>query len=94
VSGIVLRDPCQPITAEMTAALEAAYPSVQRLRAAFALARDVEACVDLLAGRPVDPVRLDPVELVRAREATLVLLVSPLENLGAQCASNPKEATG
>jgi hypothetical protein len=41
---------------------------------AVMLARDVDACRALLRGEPVDPERLDPDWLARARAARLVTL--------------------
>lgn len=60
--------------------LERTWPDAQRLLAAFTIALDLAACADLLAGRPVDEARLDPVELERARSRMLVLL-SPATDL-------------
>jgi hypothetical protein len=41
---------------------------------AVMIARDVDACRALLRGEPVDPERLDPDWLSRAKEARLVTL--------------------
>lgn len=58
---------------------EARWPDAGRLQIAFRLAVDVEACADLLAGRPVDPARLDPLQRAKAQEARLVQLVRPID---------------
>jgi hypothetical protein len=63
--------------------LERHYPEPQRLLAAITAARDLDACIDLLAGRPVNPARLDPSELAKLKRASLVRLVPPFEMLEA-----------
>jgi hypothetical protein len=78
---IVPRDPHEPITPAMWEALRAAWLDSARLAAAWQLAKDVEALADLLAGRAVDPSRLDPDELIRSRRRRLVRLVAPAELL-------------
>jgi hypothetical protein len=80
--SIVPRDPCEPITGAMRLLLEWDYPDADRILLAMRLALDVGACEDLLAGRPVDPSRLDQAELAKAREKTLVRLVAPIDRLG------------
>jgi hypothetical protein len=60
----------------------AAWPNVDRLDVAMRLGLDVGACEDLLAGRSVDPLRLDQAELAKAREKTLIRLVAPIDALG------------
>ncbi len=57
------------------------WPDGQRLFWAIKLALDVEACADLLADRPVDPVRLDRKALAESCEASLVQLVRPIDVL-------------
>ena len=81
MSGIVPKDPHEPITPEMWQALRDAYPNTERLATAFALALDTDACSDLLAGRPVAPERLDHAEAAKARRASLVRLVAPIDLL-------------
>ena len=63
-----------PPTPTKWAQLRADYPSAGRISVAMRLALDVQVCADLLAGRPVDPARLDAAELKRARERRLVRL--------------------
>ncbi len=70
-----------PLTPEQWDELHDRWPDGARLSAAFAIARDVAACADLLAGRPVDPARLDQDELANARERRLVQLVAPADLL-------------
>src|SRR4051812_3511693 len=74
-TGIAPRDLFEPITPETLERLREAYPTYQRLSVAFALPlrpRDLDACRDLLAGRPVDPVRLDKAALFNARRKRLI----------------------
>jgi hypothetical protein len=78
---IAPRDTFEPITNDHWTQLRAAWPDGERLRLAWQLARDVDTLGDLLAGRTVDPSRLDQDELVRARRRKLVMLVSALELL-------------
>lgn len=59
--------------------LEHRWPNAHRIAWALRLSRDVETCRDLLAGRPVDPSRIDREELERAKARQLVQLVAPLE---------------
>ena len=68
-------------------ALERCWPNAERLAAAIAVARDVEVCAALLAGRPVDAARLDPAALERAKQARLVRLCSPIDCLGKEDAA-------
>ena len=74
-------DPHEPITPEMWEAIRAKWPDGQRLAAAWALARDVDALADLLADRPVDPSRIDQAALAAACQARLVQLVRPVDLL-------------
>ena len=83
---IVSRDPHLPLTLGQREELERAYPEAQRLLAAIKLARDLDACADLLAGRPVDSARLDQAELASAKRRTLVRLVAPADLLEAEAA--------
>ncbi len=78
---IVPRDPHEPLTRARWDALAAAYPVPHKIRIALRLARDLEACRDLLAGVPVDPSRLHRAELEWAKRKTLVQLVAPLDLL-------------
>jgi hypothetical protein len=66
----------------MRDALRRRWPDAVRLDVAFRLARDVDAATDLLAGRAVDPARLDPDELVQARTLRLVRLAAPVDLVG------------
>jgi hypothetical protein len=50
------------------------YPNPARIALALRLALDLETAQDLLAGRPVDPDRLDAAALERARTRRLVRL--------------------
>lgn len=72
--SIVPRSAHEPITAEQLDALRERWPTPGRLVAAFALARDVETCAELLAGVPVAPERLDQEQLELARRRRLVRL--------------------
>ncbi len=80
--SIVPRDPHVPITGAHRLLLEWDYPDADRILLAMRLALDVNACEALLRGEPVDPSRLDPDELARARQKTLVQLVAPIDLLG------------
>ncbi len=80
---IVDRDPWTPITAKQWAELREAWPNGERLTVAWRLARDVDALADLLAGRPVAPGRINQRELAKARRASLVQLVAPIDLLEA-----------
>jgi hypothetical protein len=53
---------------------EARYPNPNRIMVAMRLARDLDTCVALLQGEPVDPDRLDPDEVRRAKQRELVRL--------------------
>ena len=81
MSGIVPRDPWEPITEEMWAALREAWPNGERLAAAWRLAPDVDTCSDLLAGVPVSAGRLDQEALFESRRRSLVTLSAPIELL-------------
>lgn len=76
---IVPRGPSEPITDEMHVQLVESYPSAERLRVCFVLARDLATCEALWRGEPVDPDLLDPGELVQARAGALVQLVRPVD---------------
>ena len=78
---IVSRDPLEPVTAEQVAALRARWPDGTRLALAWRLARDIETCGALIAGRAVDRDRLDPTELKQAYEQRLVRLERPIDLL-------------
>jgi hypothetical protein len=91
--SIIPTDSSEPITEEMWAQLRAAYADGQRLATAFALALDVDACADLLAGRTVDPSRLDEGELFKARRKRLVQLVAPVNLLEPSGLEPAKEAS-
>ena len=56
---------------------------LQRLATAWRLAPDIRTLEDLLFGIPVDPSRLNPTELARARTASLVQLIPPIDTLAA-----------
>jgi len=71
---IVPADPCEPVTPAMWQALRVAYPSTHRIDVALMLALDVETFAALYLGEPVDPSRVDPVELERAKARQLVQL--------------------
>jgi hypothetical protein len=79
--SIASPDPYEPITEGQWAQIRASWPNTQRLHTAWRLALDLETLDDLLAGRPVDPTRIDPGELARARRASLVQLVRPIDTL-------------
>jgi hypothetical protein len=81
--SVVPRDVSEPMTAAQWQLVRRDYPDayVQRVRIAMRLALDVATCGALLEGRPVDPSRLDQAELARARKATLVQLVAPIDVL-------------
>lgn len=87
MSRIVPRDPRVPLEFEHRYFLAQDYPDGLRLRVAFAIANDLGACRDLLAGRAVDPVRLNTARLQRARQAQFVQLVSPLDAAGLEVAA-------
>lgn len=80
--AIVPRDPCVPLSDEMWEALHERWPDAGPLGIAFRIAKDLDACRDLLLGRPVDSWRLDCVEVERALRASHVQLVSPLDVYG------------
>lgn len=80
--AIVPRDPCVPMSDEMWEALHDRWPDAGPLGVAFRIAKDLDACRDLLIGRLVDPLRLDGAEVERAVQATHVQLVSPLDAYG------------
>jgi hypothetical protein len=65
----------------MWRALREAYPDGKRLAVAWRLTRDVDTCAELLAGRSVDPGRLNTRELELAQEASLVRLTRPIDLL-------------
>ena len=78
---IIPRDVYQPLTPAHLNSLRARWPDAVRLATAFALALDVDAAADLLAGRHLNPSRIDASELERAKCATLVRLVAPIDLL-------------
>jgi hypothetical protein len=81
----VPRDPWSPISAETWQRLRESWPNGERLTLAWRLARDVDTLGDLLLGLPVDPDRIDRVELARARTRRLVRLdLSPADLLEAR----------
>jgi hypothetical protein len=53
---------------------QARYPHPERILVAMRLARDLRTCIALLQGEPVDPDRLDPDEVRRAKQRELVRL--------------------
>jgi hypothetical protein len=53
---------------------QARYPHPERILIAMRLARDLHTCIALLQGEPVDPDRLDPDEVRRAKQRELVRL--------------------
>jgi hypothetical protein len=53
---------------------QARYPHPERILIAMRLARDLQTCIALLQGEPVDPDRLDPDEVLRAKQRQLVRL--------------------
>lgn len=55
------------------------WPDGERLRWAWRLARDVETCGELIAGRAVSQERLDEDALKEAHQKTLIELRAPLE---------------
>jgi len=60
------------------------YPHPARILTALRLAPDLDTCIDLLTGRPVDPARLDQQELERAKHRKLVRLdMTALDELEA-----------
>lgn len=65
------------------------YPDAycDRVAVAMKLALDLATCVGLLEGRAVDPCRLDRVEVEKAKQASLVQLVRPLEVLALEAAA-------
>lgn len=82
---IVPRDPSKPMAPARWFLLAWDFPTehMERIAVAMRLSLDVDACVALLEGRPVDPARLDAAELERAKSKRLVRLdVSPLDVLG------------
>ena len=56
------------------ATLAQRWPHPERLQVAFRLAKDLDTCQQLLDGQPVDPGRLDPAELRKAKQRLLVRL--------------------
>lgn len=79
--GIMPKDSSVPLPPDWREQLRARWPDGERLRAAWALARDVDALEDLLAGRAVHPDRIDRDELVKASRANLVQLRAPIDLL-------------
>lgn len=79
--SVVPRDPFELLPADWREQLEEKWPDGARLTWAWRLARDLDACADLIAGRAVDPSRLDPSQLRLANEARLVVLVRPVDLL-------------
>lgn len=68
--------------------LEEAYPHPRRYLTAMLLAKDLDTCRDLLAGLPVDPVRLDRHELFIAKNRHLVRLdMTAIDELEGQAAA-------
>jgi hypothetical protein len=53
---------------------QARYPHPERILVAMRLSRDLQTCVALLQGEPVDPDRLHPGEVRRAKQRELVRL--------------------
>jgi hypothetical protein len=53
---------------------QARYPNPNRILVAMRLARDLDTCIALLQGEPVDPDRLDANEVRRAKQRELVRL--------------------
>jgi hypothetical protein len=56
---------------------------------AIQLAKDLDACRDLLNGEPVDPARLDPKALARAKALRLVRLDFAAIDLFANIVATP-----
>lgn len=75
-------DPYEPISSQQQRRLRERWPNAARLQVAFKLGLDVEACTDLLAGRRVDPSRLDADGVAWARSQQLVSLAPALDALG------------
>ena len=71
---IVDRDSFTPIRSEDWDLLRFRYRSWRRVDLAIRLALDLDTCIALLGGEPVDPVNLDPRELSRASQTRLVRL--------------------
>ena len=88
---IVSPDFFEPVTVEQWAELRAAWPNAERLRTAWNLALDVDTLADLIVGRPVAPGRLDKDELAKARKATLIVLVAPVDLLDVTSAVPARE---
>ena len=63
-----------PLPADWREQLNALWPDGERLLVAWEIAGDVDTLADLLAGRAVDPARLKPDALERARRRRLVRL--------------------
>jgi len=78
---IVPSDPHEPITGAHWLLLQWDFWNTARLATVFRLALDPDAAAELLEGRPVDPSRLDPAEVARAQEQSLVQLVAPIDLL-------------
>jgi hypothetical protein len=53
---------------------QARYPNPNRIMVAMRLARDLQTCIALLQGEPVDPDRLHPGEVQQAKQRELVRL--------------------
>jgi hypothetical protein len=70
-----------------SACREARWPDVERLFAAFVVARDLDTCRDLLAGRPVAVSRLDPDGVRAVGRRTLVQLRAPVQRTDVEAAA-------
>ena len=79
--SIASPDIFEPITDEQWAQIRASWPTAERLRTAWNLARDLATLADLITGAPVAPERLDQDALAKAREETLVTLSRPIDLL-------------
>lgn len=79
--SIASADIFEPITDAQWAQLRAAWPDGARLETAWRLARDVDTLAALLAGKPVNPDRIDPAGLAWARERRYVQLARPIDVL-------------
>lgn len=80
-TGHVPHNPHEPLTEAVWDELALAYPNPGRIRIALELALDAQAFTDLVAGKPVDPARIDRTELEKAKQPRLVQLVRPIDVL-------------
>jgi hypothetical protein len=81
---VIPRDIFEPLPADWREQLAERWPDAERLAWAWRLARDIETCGDLIAGRAVGSSRLNPEALFEARRRSIVQLRAPIDLLNVQ----------